>query len=58
MRSLIPLIVLLAGSPALAGNGTPIPEPSNVALFGLGFAGLIVGRIAARRRARGRNNPD
>ncbi|MXP45905.1 PEP-CTERM sorting domain-containing protein [Altererythrobacter luteolus] len=47
-------IFLLAGaviaSPAHAGGGTPIPEPSNMALFGLGLTGLIVGRMIARRK--------
>lgn len=29
---------------------TPVPEPSNLLMLGLGMAGLIAGRIVARRR--------
>ena len=36
--------------PAQAWNGVQIPEPSNMALFGLGVLGVLVGRRAARRR--------
>jgi len=30
--------------------GTPVPEPSNLLMLGLGMAGLIAGRFVARRR--------
>ena len=41
----------LAVSPAFAAARIAIPEPSDPWLFGLGVAGLLVGRHAARRRA-------
>lgn len=44
------IITMLAAAPASAWSGVQIPEPSNMALFGLGVGGVIVGRIAARRR--------
>ena len=36
--------------PAHAADGTPIPEPSNLALFGLGLAGLVIRRHIAREK--------
>ncbi|WP_338446262.1 PEP-CTERM sorting domain-containing protein [Pelagerythrobacter marensis] len=43
-------------SPAMVAGATPLPEPSNLALFGLGLAGLVIGRrIGARAR---RKRPD
>ncbi len=30
--------------------GTPVPEPSNVLMLGLGVVGLVAGRLVARRR--------
>ena len=54
VRRMRTCIFLLAGAviaaPAHAAGGTPIPEPSNMALFGLGLTGLIVGRMIARRK--------
>lgn len=44
--------LLLAASPALAGGGTAIPEPSNWSLFALGVAGVVIGRFGSRRRKR------
>lgn len=43
----------LAGAPAIASltNGTPVPEPTDFALFLIGVAGLIIGRRTARRRS-------
>lgn len=43
----------LAGAPAVASltSGTPIPEPTDFALFLLGVAGLVIGRRTARRRS-------
>lgn len=31
-------------------GGTAVPEPSNLLMLGLGVAGLIAGRLVARRR--------
>ena len=44
---------LFGASPAFAQAGTAIPEPSNLALFGIGLAGLVIGRQVAKRRADG-----
>ncbi|AKM06294.1 PEP-CTERM sorting domain-containing protein [Pelagerythrobacter marensis] len=45
--------IILAGlaAPAAAAEATQLPEPSGLALFGLGLAGLLIGR---RFGARGR----
>lgn len=48
MRAL-PFALLVIAAPAEAA-GTPLPEPSNLALFGLGLAGLVIGRRMAARR--------
>lgn len=52
--SLAAAALVLAGAPAVASltSGTPIPEPSDFALFLLGVAGLIIGRRTARNRSR------
>ena len=51
MRKILPAAILLsATSPAAAWSGTQIPEPSNLALFGLGLTGLIIGRQISKRR--------
>lgn len=42
--------VLLAADPALAQDPASVPEPSNIAIFGLGLLGLIVGRHFAKNR--------
>lgn len=37
--------------PALAQSAsTPVPEPTDLALFALGVAGLLIGRHAARKK--------
>jgi hypothetical protein len=36
-------------STSSSSGGTPVPEPSDFALFALGAAGLIAGRWRARR---------
>lgn len=50
---LLPLAALLALTPAPAHASqerpTPIPEPTDAALFAMGLAGLIVGRRFARK---------
>jgi hypothetical protein len=33
-----------------SSGGTPVPEPSNVMMLGLGLAGLFAGRFVAGRR--------
>lgn len=43
------LIALLAATPAMAGTSSAVPEPNNLVLLGMGVAGLILGRRAARR---------
>ncbi|QGN53748.1 PEP-CTERM sorting domain-containing protein [Novosphingobium sp. Gsoil 351] len=40
----------VAASPAAAAEWIAIPEPSDPWLFGLGVAGVLVGRRAARKR--------
>ena len=49
MRILIAFALLLFAVPALAA-GTEIAEPSNLALFGLGVMGVLLGRRSARIR--------
>ena len=43
---------LLVSSPAFAEAGVSIPEPSDLALFGLGVLGLVLGRRGGRRKPR------
>ncbi len=43
-------LATLSASPALAQAGTTIPEPSDALLFGMGLAGLMIGRYFARRK--------
>lgn len=50
VRFLLPVLLLASAAPAAANGGTPVPEPSNLALFALGVIGVIVGRRGARGR--------
>ncbi len=44
------LIALLGASPAHAqGVSSVVPEPSGLALLGIGLAGIAVGRILSRK---------
>lgn len=52
--SLILSLIMLAAPAQAATMGAQIPEPSNLALFGLGLTGLIIGRYAAKNRKGGR----
>ena len=52
LLSRLPLVGLaLVAAPAAAASGSQIPEPSSLALFGLGLTGVIVGRQLAKRRS-------
>ena len=42
-------LVLGGASPALAGGGFSIPEPTDITLLALALAGLIIGRRGAKR---------
>ena len=42
------LIVLMMSSPAFAQSSVKIPEPTDIALFALAIAGLIVGRRSSK----------
>lgn len=41
---------LLLCGPAYAAGGFVLPDPSGATLFTLGVAGLLIGRIIARKR--------
>jgi hypothetical protein len=43
------LVMVLVAAPALANTGTAIPEPSDIGLFALAVAGLILGRSISKR---------
>lgn len=43
------LVMLIVAAPALANTGTAIPEPSDIGLFALAVAGLIIGRSISKR---------
>ncbi len=50
---------MLSAAPAAAsGGGTAVPEPSDLALFTLGLAGLIIGRQSVKRRRRDEDDRD
>jgi hypothetical protein len=42
------LLLLALSAPALAQGSIKIPEPTDIALFGLAVAGLIVGRRSSK----------
>jgi hypothetical protein len=45
------LILTFSGaSSALAGTSSAVPEPSTMVLFGMGVAGVIIGRRGGRSR--------
>ena len=51
MVARLPLALLtLIAAPAWAGGGTAVPEGSNLTLFALGLAGVLIGRRASRSR--------
>jgi len=51
MVARLPLaLVALLATPAWAGGGTAVPEGSNLTLFALGLAGVLIGRRASRSR--------
>ncbi|MFT4027527.1 MAG: PEP-CTERM sorting domain-containing protein [Novosphingobium sp.] len=43
------LVALSTATPALA-NSSAVPEPSTLVLFGMGVAGVIIGRQHGRSR--------
>jgi hypothetical protein len=49
MRGALILLAMAAATPAFANTGTTIPEPSDIGLFALAVAGLILGRSISRR---------
>ena len=48
-RLLLALAALASSTPAWAGDGTAVPEGSQVTLFALGLLGVIIGRRASMR---------
>jgi len=44
------LMLVPAGSALAQGASTAIPEPTDITLFAIGLAGLIIGRRVARRK--------
>ena len=49
LRLLLAFAALVSAAPAWAGDGTAVPEGSQVTLFALGLLGVIVGRRASMR---------
>jgi hypothetical protein len=47
-RGFIFLILLAASAPALAQSSIKIPEPTDIMLFSLAVAGLIIGRSKSK----------
>jgi hypothetical protein len=48
LPALLPMVA--ASSPAHAAGGIPLPEPSSMLLFGLGVAGVAIGRKFSSKR--------
>jgi hypothetical protein len=51
----VSLLALTATPAFAAGAGTAVPEPADFALFGVGLAGLVIGRFATIRRRKKRD---
>ena len=51
-RILVALVALQMAAPAFADGGTALPEGSNLTLFALGIAGVLIGRRASMGRKR------
>jgi hypothetical protein len=51
-RILVTLTALQIASPAFADGGAQLPEGSNLTLFALGIAGVLIGRRASMGRKR------
>jgi hypothetical protein len=49
LRLLIALAAFVSSAPALAQDGTAVPEGSHLTLFALGLVGVIIGRRASMR---------
>jgi hypothetical protein len=48
--------LLMMSAPAVAQGSIKIPEPTDIALFGLAVAGLIVGRRSSKAPPHDDNN--
>jgi hypothetical protein len=48
--------LLLMGTPAFAQGSIKIPEPTDIVLFGLAVAGLIIGRRSSKAPPHDSNN--
>lgn len=51
-RFLVALAAVQMASPAMAAGGAALPEGSNLTLFALGIAGVLIGRRASMGRKR------
>jgi Na+/H+ antiporter NhaA len=49
MRGAMIFLAMAVATPAFANSGTAIPEPSDIGLFALAVAGLILGRSISKR---------
>lgn len=49
---LLAALVLLSASPAAAQTSAQVPEGSQLTLFALGLAGVLIGRRLSARRKR------
>ena len=48
--------LLALSAPALAQSGLKIPEPTDIVLFGLAIAGLVIGRRSSKAPPHDKNN--